>query len=437
MKPTFIALVFLFLAGCVSPTQDASDQGSPSVAAKTSPPASLTVGQPSKRPGEMLPLLGLSLRDPENRDADGWQIPESDQYPTWLNLPKGFIRHPAGSQSFKITSIQDPGFLYARDVILKDLPESVSHDFTWPPQLPVDQVSAWVTSRTGRICLGNEPPNHIPTKWADGVSYVQWASTVYAQNPVLRDRMWIQSGKPEVLRYSTDPLMLSKHRSVWDATAAAVKSGALPARIVTTHKIFPEFPADLYGFYRQLLDDYANTYGPDVKVCFQEWNYADADELTADVIPTLGAFLCVMSRLKSEQGDQVSGAAYQQGFAVGNTNLIGTPGLPRANPGAKWTAGAVADFWQLFGDVMASGDYVSSKIANKPDGLYFEIFDRGGKRYAIAANTSDVDILLEANATRITWIDPDGTSRAGRYRSRIPAKSAGVLEFSAPKIKKR
>lgn len=413
---------------CGNPTADKTSPSEESVIQQRNGEVTVSVGSPKGPAGNMSPLFGLSIRNPRNTDGQGFALPESDQKERWLTLEKSFIRHPAGSNSFKITSTADTNIRYLLAEVFPNLPESVRHDFTWPPQLPTDQVGEWVTARTGRITIGNEPPNHIPETWRDGNDYVQWAERVYSDNPAYRELFWIQSGKPEVQRYTQDSRLIQKHQNVSSAVSASVLAGRLPARIVTTHKLFPEYPTDWYTFYGELLDDYQVLYGPEVQICFQEWNYKDQDELTADLLPRCAAFLLVMARLRSERGETVSGAAYQQGFAVGTANLIGL----NARKG-EWTTTVLTDLWDDFGKVFREGRYVSTTLKNRPESLYLEVFEVAGKRYALFANKGSDAVAVSLKGNNIRYYDADMVHKVARFKGSIPAGSAGIIELLTAK----
>ncbi len=398
----------------------------------SAPAGSMTVVLTGKTgpKGDMLCLYGISLRDPSNSDAARKRLDQSPMKDRWINLPKSFIRHPAGSHTYKIQSVQDPNVNLVLNTLLPQLPPEVKHDFTWPPQLPRDQVSAWVTERTGRITIGNEPPNHVPELFANGQAYVDFAESVYKANPKLTDKFWIQSGKPEVVRnMAPNSPMVRKHSDCLNSASKSVKAGKLPARIVTTHKLMPAYPADRLKFYREMMDDYRTYFGEDVKVCFQEFNYHDEEAQSIDQVLSVAEFLLIMSRLRNEQGAIVDGAAFHQGFAVGTSNIFGLDA--KAGQGS-WKAGALALLWEKFGNMMEDGSYAFSTNTNRPVEVQIEVFKKGSNFYALYSNQTDREISTAMKGTSITYIGSSLLEKTETFTGKLPARSAGSVELSVP-----
>lgn len=388
---------------------------------------SVTLTGQTNAKGDCNRLYGISLRDPANSDAARKRLDQSPMKDRWINLPKAFIRHPAGSHSYKIQSVQDPNVNLVLNTLLPQLPASVTHDFTWPPQLPKDQVSSWVTERTNRICLGNEPPNHIPKLFANGEAYTDFAESVYRANPKLQDKFWIQTGKPEVVRYlNANSAGSRKHSACLESASKAVKAGKLPARIITTHKLMPQYPADRLQFYREMMDDYRRYFGNDVRVCFQEFNYRDEDAESLDQILHVAEFLLVMARLRHEEGAIIDGAAFHQGFAVGTSNLFGLDA--KAGQG-NWKAGGLVTIWEEFGNLMTDGSYAVSKSENRPAEVQVEVFKKGGNFYALFSNRTDRDVSISVDGTSITYIDQSLKVKTADFKNLLPARTAGSIQL--------
>lgn len=376
-------------------------------------------------PGAMAPLWGVSVRDPLNQDINGLTVDQGPLRERWLLLPKSFYRHTAGSQSYKITSTEDASMQYALITVVPDL--AIQQDFTWPPQLASNKVMEWVSPFTGRISLGNEPPIHVgPGKeFADPADYVNWAASVYQANPALQDKFYVQSGKPEIVNAAGSPNALKqKHLQVQTALQAAIASGRLPARIITTHKLLPDYGVEnWYQFYGDLLNSYKLTYGPDVRVCFQEWNWAEAEQINQDVLLAVATFPLVMSRLRYEQGVIVDGAAYHQGSSVKPTAIIGL------DESGKWAVTPLTELWEDFGQFIVSGQYVET-VSDRPVLVSLEVFERAGTRYALFSNRSDSAYDVALSGKRFTSLFCDvGRLSDQPFYGKLPAKSCGVIEL--------
>ena len=428
-----LSLVLLTLVSSVG-CKNQSPQSSQAVTSATMAPAKAPAGSMTVTltgttgpKGDCNRLYGISLRDPSNYDAVSKRLDQSPLRDRWINLPKAFIRHPAGSHSFKIKSADDPNVMLVLNTFLPQLPPNVTHDYTWPPQLPKDQVDAWLTDRTNRITIGNEPPNHIPKIWADGQAYVDFATSVYNANPKLKDKFWIQTGKPEVVRnLPPNSPSARKHGSCLDAASKAVKAGKLPARIVSTHKLIPQYPPDRLKFYREMMDDYRSYFGPDVKVCFQEFNYKDEDTESLEGVLHVSEFLLILARLRNEEGDIIDGAAFHQGFAVGTSNIFG---LDNRSGIGNWKAGSLALLWEQFGNMMTDGSYAFTKSDNRPAEVQVEVFKKGSQFYALYSNRSERDVPIALNGVSITYIDQSMQAKTTPFNTKLPARSTGAIEL--------
>ncbi|GEM_PF-1280715 len=427
------AVMLMAASGCSNkPTQQTTEaQSLPTAAAsKPAPAGTLQVTLTGKTgpKGDLERLYGISLRDPSNSDAARKRLDQSPLKDRWINLPKSFIRHPAGSHTYKMKSMDDPNVNLVLNTILPQLPASVKHDFTWPPQFPRDQVSRWVTERTGRISIGNEPPNHVPELFANGQAYVTFAEEVYRANPKLADNFWIQSGKPEVVRHmGKGSPMGRKHGDCLDAASKAVKAGRLPARVITTHKLLPVYPADRLGFYREMLTDYRSYFGNDVLVCFQEFNYSDEEAESLDQVLHVAEFLLILARLRNEEGNIVDGAAFHQGFAVGTSNLFG---LDAKSGQGNWRAGGLALVWEEFGNMMTDGSYAFSSATNRPEDVEIEVFKKGANFYALFSNKSVRPIPTTLNGVNIIYIDQTLGKKTEKFSGSLPARSTGSVELT-------
>jgi len=379
--------------------------------------------------GQMAPLAGLSVRDPLNRDRNGRTVDQGPLALRFLSLPMGFYRHTAGSYSYKVTSVFDPTMQYTLNTVLPALPQAVQHDFTWPPSLPPDQVPLWVTERTGRISLANEPPIHIGPRheFATVNAYVDWAVSIVAANPSLADHFYVQSGKPEFLQGEAPESIKLRHTEVQTGVAAAVLAGRLPARIITTHKLLPDYGnQDWYTFYGNLLNSYRQVYGADVRVCFQEYNWREEDTLSQDVLLSVSHFLLVLSRLRYEQGAVVDGAAYHQGSSVKGSAVIGQ------DASGDWTASALTVLWENLAGHLVYSSYVPSIAHNRPTDVALEVFRRpDGTRVALFSNRSDKDeavLLPGAPAMGVLFANRQALTNQP-FTGVLPAQSCGVINL--------
>ena len=307
----------------------------------------------------------------------------------------------------------------------------VPNDQTWPPQLPIEDFENWLHDDVQRITLGNEPPLHddpFPAGFPSGDSYVAFAESVITAYPEYADHFWIQTGKPEVLRYDAlGPIGLARHAEFLDTASAAVADGVLPARITTTHKLLDDYPGDRLDFYRELVTDYQDYFGDEVQICFQEYKYKEDDMLSLGSLVRTAEFLLVMSRLRHELGETISGGAFHQGFASGTANLIGLddPATP------EWTQTGLTDLWEIFGSSLTDGAFVRTEQYNRPMEVQIELFEMGGRQYFLYSNTSseDVELPLEfgPDGGAVERIDEDLTLEPDTYGGVLPAESAGRI----------
>ncbi|MEM6994777.1 MAG: hypothetical protein AAF721_29960, partial [Myxococcota bacterium] len=346
-----------------------------------------------------------------------------------FSLPRTFFRFPAGTDSYTLTAADLPIMTYFFDTFRSKYP-GVLNDRTWAPQIPVAALGSWVHDDLQRITLTNEPPLHAE-EFPTGDSYVAFAENVIDHYPELADRFWIQTGKPEVIRHNAvGPAGLARHQDLLDAAAAAVAAGTLPARVTTTHKLLDEYPGDRLEFYRVLVEDYQSYFGEEVQLCFQEYKYKADESVSIGSLARIAEFLLVMSRLRYELGETISGGAYQQGFASGTANLIGLddPATP------EWTETGLTDLWDLFGETLTQGAYVETEAFNRPPDVQVELFFGQGRQYLLFANTSadeDVALALEfgPEGGEVEWIDADLTLEVGPYPGVLAAGSVGRIRI--------
>jgi len=381
--------------------------------------------------GELKPLLGLSTRNPSNTNSLGQKLKDSSLWQDFLGLPKAFIRHTAGSHSDDIVDTNDVNMQYMLTDFMPALPASVLHDFTYPAQLPVEDLTDWVTARTGRITLLNEPPNRIPSLYANGAAAVAAQRAIYDAHPNLQAKMWVQTGKPEVVRYPENSTAgaVAKHQDCLNATAAAVAAGQLPARIVTTHKLLDAYPSDRLGFYRQLMADYVTYFGSSVEVCFQEFNYADEDTESLAGMLLAAEFLLILSRLKGE-GYNISGAAYHQGFAVGTSQIFG---LNAPSGQGSWVKGLIYEMWSMLGKKLDDGQLMLTTVTDQPDRAQVVIIRSGWRRFALYSNIGAAQ-AVNLDGVTLEYVNSLG-KLSGSWSGSLPANSCGVVRLRRRLVK--
>lgn len=375
--------------------------------------------------GYMATLTGLSIRDPLQVDREGKLLEQSSLAPVFNALPVSALRYPAGSQSYKITTTADPAALYTLSVLLPTFP-AAAHDFTWPPQLNAEDLPEWFSDRTRTISLANEPPIHadfFPTP----EDYVAWARDVYDRYPMWRDHFAIQTGKPHIADSSPDGRQRQKHEGFLYATGAAVRTGLLPPRIYNTTKLYPELPRDWYALFATELERYAETHGDDIAITFGEWNYAEADTLSPEQIPACAAFLLVLARLRAEHGDQVFAANYQQGYAVGTSNVIALDGPSRRG---SWVETAFTDFWADFSRILTVGTYAYSEIFRSEDVYLEQFIDEDGTAKVLYANRDSVAVPCDLAASQIVFYTGTNRATAAPWTGELPAGSAGIITLN-------
>ncbi|MEM6292412.1 MAG: hypothetical protein AAGA54_14150 [Myxococcota bacterium] len=384
----------------------------------------------SGAPGDAGVLLGMSIQEPDRTDMNGDTIDESAAGPRWMELPRAFFRFPAGTDSYTLTTWDAPEVVYFLEEFRGKYP-GVPNDQTWPPQLPIEDFANWLHEDVQRITLGNEPPLHadpFPDGFPTGDSYVEFAASIIDAYPEYEDHFWIQTGKPEVLRYDAlGPAGLARHADFLDTASAAVAAGILPPRITTTHKLLDDYPGDRLDFYRELVTDYQTYFGEEVEICFQEYKYKADEMLSLGSLLRVAEFMLVMSRLRHEHGATISGGAFQQGFASGTSNLIGLDdqGTP------EWTETGLTDLWELFGSSLTTGAFVQTQQLNRPEAVQIELFEGGGRQYLLYSNTSTDDIELELDigpeGGEVERIDDDLALELDTYSGVLPAESAGRI----------
>lgn len=380
--------------------------------------------------GEMTILLGMSIQEPQRQDQLGQTIDSSSLSSQWMVAPRESIRFPAGTDSYDLTSWNEAKMQYFFNVFMPKYPSSIHNDQTWPPQIPTADYINWVTAQTRKICLGNEPPNHTPSVWADGAAYVTWAKSVYDYYPALQNQMWIQSGKPEVIRYNlASSNGILNHKSHLSADSTAVVLGWLPPRIITTHKLSDQYPvSDKLLMYDTLVNDYKDIFGDNVQICFQEYKLAGAEQISMKAILLVAEFQLVMSRLRYIYGNTINGGTFQQGFAAGNHNYMGL----ESSSNQIWVKTAFTDLWDRFGNVFISGKYKETIVQNRPAKLQIELFEIPTGTVYLYCNFDTVDIPFNlTNVVNFEFVDNVDSIKTEEYNNLIPAMSAGLIYTSS------
>jgi len=229
-----------------------------------------------------------------------------------------------------------------------------------------------------------------------------------------------------IIDLATDQRLVQKHSMFYDAAVAAVQAGELPAAIYNTTKIYPDFPRDLYELFGNEMDRYTSDFGDSVRVTYGEWNYAEIDNLSAEQIPACAAFLLVMCRLRADRGDQLFACNYQQGYAVGTSNIIGLDGPARRG---NWTSSAFTDFWLLFGNIIERGQYLPSHIA-RPADTYLEAFAIDGDQVVLYANRDTVAVDINLGASSLTFHQSTNPQQTAAWTGSLPPLSAGVITLN-------
>ena len=86
--------------------------------------------------GEMKILLGMSIQEPQRQDQFGQTIDSSSLGVQWMAAPRESIRFPAGTDSYELTSWNEPKMQYFFNVFMPKYPFNIHNDQTWPPQIP-------------------------------------------------------------------------------------------------------------------------------------------------------------------------------------------------------------------------------------------------------------------------------------------------------------
>lgn len=371
-------------------------------------------------------MMGVNLQTPTIADKQGRRINESPLKEDYEALYKNYIRKPNGSESYNIKDTNDPEVQYLLNNIFPDLPESVGHDITWPPQLPTKNLRDWVTPRLKRIAVFNEPPMH--TKPGDAFESVEDCVRkmvqFYNNQPNYQDIMFFHSGKPEVVELElANPNGIAIHKGYLEKMSEMVSEGKLPARIATTHKLERGYSADKLTFYRDLINDYRWYFGQDVKVLFHEYKWARADGDTLEQVLLASEFLLVMSRLLFEEGDVIEGGSFQNLAGPGTANIFGLNN-PRDR---QWEKGGMFNLWSLFTDAFTKGQYIETLATDRPVEVQVEVFKVGNRYQALYSNLSNEDVSLPLPARSIKFIDDSLSITEQSYGRVLKANTCGVL----------
>ena len=371
-------------------------------------------------------MMGVNLQTPTLTDKQGRQIDESPLKADYEALYKNYIRKPNGSESYKIKDTNDPEVQYLLNNIFPDLPESVGHDITWPPQLQPQRLLDWVTPRLKRIAVFNEPPMH--TKPGDSFENVEDCIRkmiqFYNAHPNYQNIMFFHSGKPEVVELElVNPKGVALHKEYLEKMSQMIAEQKLPARIATTHKLERGYGSDKSTFYRDLLNDYRWYFGQDVKVLFHEYKWARSEEDTLEQVLLAAEFLLVMSRLIFEEGDVIEGGSFQNLAAPGTTNIFGLN-----NPtDRQWEKGGMFNLWNLFTDAFIYGQYVETLATDRPVEVQVEVFKVGNRYQALYSNLSNEDVQLALPARSMKFINGSLSVKEQAFDKVLRANTCGVI----------
>ena len=371
-------------------------------------------------------MMGVNLQTPTLADKQGRRIDESPLKVDYEALYKNYIRKPNGSESYKIKDTNDPEVQYLLNNIFPDLPESVGHDITWPPQLPPQRLLDWVTPRLKRIAVFNEPPMH--TKPGDvfetAEDCIKKMVQFYNAHPNYQDIMFFHSGKPEVVELElANPKGVALHREYLEKMSQMVAEQKLPARIATTHKLERGYGSDKLTFYRDLLNDYRWYFGHDVKVLFHEYKWARSEEDTLEQVLLAAEFLLVMSRLIFEEGDVIEGGSFQNLAGPGTTNIFGLN-----NPtDRQWEKGGMFNLWNLFTDAFTNGQYIETLATDRPVEVQVEVFKVGNRYQALYSNLSNEDVQLALPARSMKFINGSLSVKEQAFDKVLRANTCGVI----------
>jgi len=387
-------------------------------------------------------LLGFSVRDPILSDKNGVLITESPLFNDVIaKIPFSFIRQTAGSHTYNIQSTADPGmnFTLSEFLLLVETTRRklIKNDFTWPPQLSISTIGDWVSKYTQRITLFNEPPNEIPTVFSSAQDCIDQQVAMYNDQAVssLRNKIWIQTGKPEIVRYPNGPgnipQLVAKHQACLDATKVAIDAGLLPNRIVSTHKISDAYPDDRYSFYKELINDYKIIFGETTKVCFQEVQLLNAGEgVDPDAelftqILLYAEFILICCKIRS-QDQSIDGAAFHEMFAAGRANVINLE-----NPQDKeWSVGSFFLFVDLFFKSISLFQHRPGSIDSEDDGCISEFFTYNNTNFILYSNRRHYAIDLgNLNTRSVTLVDSNFRTTTLSYPKQLPARTIGVVEL--------
>lgn len=385
----------------------------------------ITLDKGQSAPGHLKTLMGVNFQSPSIEDKLGNTLQNSSEAGKFFALCMDYIRQPNGSETYYVQDRNDENVQAFYNGILPNLPSDVKHDITWPLQVPARDIRNWDHDRLNRIAFFNEMPMHTGNgkEFATVEDGVQALVNFYSAATPYQHMMWFHTGKPELLGRG---LIGSKgettHREYLEQTAELVKSGRLPKRIATTHKLNSGYSDDHFAFYVDMLQRYRDYYGDDVKVLFHEYKNKSGEMDSFEQVKVVGQFLTIMSRLKYETGN-VEGGSFQCVGGPGTTNIFGLN-----NPQErKWVTATMYKLWEMFASVAREGVYVDSKIDDKSPSVDASVFKVDGDYCVIYSNVGDTDEPFSIPGSTIEYIDSSMQHKEGSYAKKLPANSVGVV----------
>jgi hypothetical protein len=255
--------------------------------------------------GDNARFLGASVQQGmAAKDSQGVKAYEGDNLDTLKEVGVSIVRYWTGTHSYDVGA-NDP---VMQEVINDVLPAlDADHVITWAPQLPISRLGDFVTDRTIRIDLGNEPPIHRD-KWATPQEYIDWCVSVVDAYPEYRHLFFVQCGKPEFLGYiGVSDSQKAYHRALLEQVGHAVKNGPLQGLgVSTTHKIYPgQWLEDRMDFYDSQIEDYRAYFGNDIRIAYTEFKASKNFASGIDLQLIAADALLTMCKLRRKYGDTV------------------------------------------------------------------------------------------------------------------------------------
>lgn len=392
---------------------------------RQSPTVKIQLSANKDQPGSLAKFFGGNIQTVGFKDRDGNRIDQSYLSHIYRNTYFNFIRKPNGTETYKIKSADDADTMTLINDVFPTLRDSVKHDITFPPQLPIQEIRKWETSRLNRIALFNEVPMHTgPNKpFPTPADAVQQQILYYQEIPSEhRNKVFIHTGKPEVIRYKlVADRGIQIHQELLNLTSNAVRLAKLPARIATTHKL-EKYSNDQLDFYRELISDYRWYFGPQVEILFHEYKLKGAESQTFEELLRLAEFWLIMARLNHESPYTFAGGSFQVLAGPGSNNLFHIA----SREDGTWRTGATLKLWEMFTDIIVNGRYCETTIQNRPEHLQLEVFENNGKYHVLFANDGP-EIELRLPASQIRYFQDDIIITPDIFKNKIPANAVGVI----------